>query len=438
MAPHLPHLPQVVVIGAGFGGLAVARHLRRAPVSVLLIDANNFHTFQPLLYQVATAGLDADEIAQPVRGIVRSGRRSGNARVRMGRVVSVDLAARRVELEEGESVAYDVLVVAAGTVAHDFGVAGVVDHAFVVKHLDDALMLRTHLLATFERAATDPGEWADGDLDVVVCGGGSTGVEMAGAVHELYTKVLTKDFPELPVEQARITLVEQTDRLLPPFKPGSSERARRTLERFGVDVRLGVGVARVFPDRVELTDGSILRSATTIWSTGVTAEPLAATLGTPIGPGGRLVVEPDLTIPGHPEVFAIGDIAAMPGRRGAPLPQLARPAMQAGKHVAKQILRRLDGRPTTPFRFRDRGQMATIGRHDAVTELPGGIRFGGPLGWLSWLGLHLVYLVGFRNRLNVFLNWTWNYLTYDRGSRILRERERRELNATRQTEAMRG
>ncbi|MGH9272020.1 MAG: NAD(P)/FAD-dependent oxidoreductase [Ilumatobacteraceae bacterium] len=432
-----PHPLQVVVIGAGFGGLAVARHLRGAPVSLLLIDANNFHTFQPLLYQVATAGLDADEIAQPVRGIVRRGRRSGNARVRMGRAIAVDLGARRVELDDDESVAYDVLVLAAGSVAHDFGVAGITEHAFVVKHLDDALALRTHLLATFERAAADPDAWTDGDLDVVVCGGGSTGVEMAGAVHELYAKVLARDFPELPVEQARIRLVEQSDRLLPPFKPESSERARRTLERFGVDVRLGVGVTRVLADRVELTDGSVLPSATTIWSTGITAEPLAQTLGTPTGPGGRLVVEADLTIPGHPEVFAIGDIALVEGRHG-PLPQLARPAMQEGKHVAKQILRRIDSRPTTRFRFRDRGQMATIGRHDAVTELPGGIRFGGPLGWLSWLGLHLVYLVGFRNRLNVFLNWTWNYLTYDRGSRILRERERRETASARQNGAMRS
>ena len=356
----------------------------------------------------------------------------------MGRAVAVDLAGRTVHLEGGDTVDYDWLVMAVGAVPHDFDVQGVSDHTLVLKHLDDALSIRARVLDAFEQAAIEPSLVAEGVLDVVICGGGATGVELAGALRELYIHVMAKDFPDLPVESARIVLVEQADRLLSPFHPRSSERARRTLERRGVEVLLGVGVAAVRPDRVELTDGTVLKAGTTIWSTGVTAEPLAATLGTPIGPGGRLVVEPDLSVPGHPEVFAIGDVAATPDRRGTPLPQLARPAIQGGKHAARQILRRLDGRPTTPFRFSDRGQMATIGRHDAVTELPGGIRFGGPLGWLSWLGLHLVYLVGFRNRLNVFLNWTWNYLTYDRGSRILREHERHEVARVRQTGKMRG
>ncbi|MGI9028548.1 MAG: NAD(P)/FAD-dependent oxidoreductase [Ilumatobacteraceae bacterium] len=432
-------LPRVVIVGAGFGGLAVARALRGAPVSVLLVDANNFHTFQPLLYQVATAGLDGDEISQPVRAIVRRSRRHpGNVRVRMARVHAVDIDARTVRFDDGDAVGYDTLVLAAGAVAHHFDVDGVVDHAVVLEHLSDALALRARILDAFERAAADPALVADGVLDVVVCGGGATGVELAGALRELYDRVPVKDFPELPVEAARIVLIEQADRLLAPFHPNSSRRARRTLERRGVEVRLGVGVVRVGTDRVELTDGSVIRAGTTVWSTGVRAEPLASTLGTPTGPGDRLIVEPDLTVHGHPDVFAIGDIALMTDRHGKPLPQLARPAMQAGAHVGEQIVRRLEGRPTEPFRFHDRGQMATIGRHSAVTELPGGLRFGGPLGWLSWLGLHLVYLVGFRNRLNVFLNWTWNYLTYDRGSRILREQERRADVAARQTGDMRG
>ncbi len=407
-------------------------------MSVLLIDANNFHTFQPLLYQVATAGLDGDEVSEPIRAIVRRGRRSGNARVRMGRVVAVDLVAKTLALDDGTVIAYDTLVVAAGAVAHHFDVEGVVDHTLVLKHLEDALAIRARLLDLFERAAADPAAMTEGALDIVVCGGGSTGVEMAGALRELYSKVLVKDFPELPVADARIVLVEQADRLLAAFTPQSARRARRTLERRGVEVRLGVGIASVHADRVELDDGTAIPAGTTIWSTGVKAEPLAETLGTPTGPGGRLVVEADLSIPGHPDSFAIGDIALMPGPKGEPLPQVARPAMQAGKHVARQIIRRLDGRPTERFRFHDRGQMATIGRHDAVTELPGGLRFGGPTGWLAWLGLHLVYLVGFRNRLNVFLNWTWNYLTYDRGSRILRERERRQHHDLGQTGSMRS
>ena len=434
-------VPLVVIIGAGFGGIAAARSLLGTPVSVLLLDANNFHTFQPLLYQVATAGLDGDEISQPVRAIVRQGRRGRretNVRFRMARVVGVDLAARAVQLDDGDVIHYDFLVIAAGAVAHGFGIEGVSEHTIGLKHLDDALAIRVAILDAFERAAAHPELVADGLLDVVVCGGGATGVELAGALRELYTHVLAKDFPELPVMAARIVLVELSDRLLSAFHPRSAERARRTLERFGVEVRLRVGVTAVRSDRVELTDGTVIRAGTIIWTTGVTADPIARGLGTPTGRGGRLVVEPDLSLPAHPEVFAIGDIALMEGGHDTPLPQVARPAIQAGKHVAKQTLRRLAGRPTTHFRYHDRGQMATIGRHDAVTELPGGLRFGGPLGWLSWLGLHLVYLVGFRNKLNVFINWTWNYLTYDRGSRILRERERGELARARQTGIMRG
>ncbi len=284
---------------------------------------------------------------------------------------------------------------------------------------------------------------ADGGIDIVVCGGGPTGVEMAGGLRELYTKVLAHDFPALPVADARIVLVEMADRLLTPFTPQSSRRALRTLQRRGVEVRLGVGVSKVEVDRVHLSDGSVIHAHTTIWATGVTADPLAHTVGSPTGRGGRLVVEPDLSLPGHPHVFAVGDVALTPGPDGAPLPQVAQPAIQGGKHVTRQILRRLDGLETEPFEYHDRGQMATIGRHDAVAELANGWRLAGPIGWLAWLGLHLIYLMGFRNRINVFVNWAWNYLTYDRGSRILRESERRpnsgvRAEAPRQTGDIRG
>ncbi len=227
------------------------------------------------------------------------------------------------------------------------------------------------------------------------------------------------------------------DRLLAPFTPQSSQRALKTLRRRGVDVRLGVGVSKVESDRVHLSDGTIIHAHTTIWATGVTTGPLVRTIGSPTGRGGRLVVEPDLTIPGHPEIFAIGDVALTLDAKGEPLPQVAQPAIQGGKHVARQLLRRLEGAPTERFVYRDKGQMATIGRHDAVTELANGWRFSGPIGWLAWLGLHLVYLIGFRNRLNVLINWGWNYLTYDRSSRILRESERRHDEAARQNEVMR-
>jgi NADH dehydrogenase len=421
--------PHVVVVGAGFGGLAVARGLLDQPVDVTVLDANNFHTFQPLLYQVATAGLDAENVAYAIRGSVRGRRgRPSNVRVRMARVTDVDLADREVTLADGDTVAYDTLVLATGAVTHDFGVPGVAEHALALKHLDDALALRRHVLSRFEAATVDPALVDTGVLDVVVCGGGPTGVEMAGGLRELYSMVLAKDFPHLPVRAARIVLVELADRLLTPFAPQSSERARRTLERRGVEVRLGVGVASIEAGRVHLTDGSTIPAGTIVWATGVRAEGLAAAVGTPTTRGGRLVVEADLSLPGHPDVFAIGDIAAAPGPDGAPLPQVAQPAIQGGKHVARQIARRLRGEPTDAFRYRDKGQMATIGRHDAVTELANGWRLGGPLGWVAWLGLHLVYLMGFRNRVKVFADWCWNYLTYDRGSRILRETDLRAVD----------
>jgi NADH dehydrogenase len=345
----------------------------------------------------------------------------------MARVGAVELADRAVVLEHGDRVPYDTLVLASGAVSNDFGVPGVEEHTLPLKHVDDAVALRIHVLSRFEEAAEDPSLVATGVLDIVICGGGPTGVEMAGGLHELYRMVLARDFPQLPVRDAHITLVEMADRLLSPFTPASSERARRALARRGVDVRFGVSVNRVERELVHLSDGTTLRAGTIVWATGVKAEGLAATLGTPLTRGGRVVVEPDLSIPGHPEVFVIGDIAAAPGADGAPLPQVAQPAIQGGKHVARQILRRLRGEPTEPFHYRDKGQMATIGRHDAVTELANGWRVSGPIGWLAWLGLHLVYLMGFRNRIKVFVDWTWNYLTYDRGNRILREADRRTV-----------
>ena len=415
-----PH--HVLVIGAGFGGIAVARGLHGAPVRVTLVDANNFHTFQPLLYQVATAGLDGADVAHPIRNIF-AGRRRADVKVVVGEATGIDTSARSVALGDGRRLDYDTLVLAAGAVTADFGVPGVAEHAFPLKSVDDAVALRLHLLRQFERAdaSTEPIE--AGALDVVVSGGGPTGVEMAGGIAELYSMVLRGDFPDLPVADARIVLVEPQDRVLAPFHPDSSAHARNRLGKMGVDVRTGVGIAEVGPDGVRLSDGERIPARTVVWAAGVRANPLAEQLGVELGRAGRIPVEADLTVTGLRDVFAIGDIAAATGDDGAPLPQVAQPAIQGGAHVARQIRRRLDGQPTEPFRYVDKGSMATIGRHSAVTELASGRRLEGFVGWLAWLGLHLVYLMGFRNRISVFVNWCWNYLTYDRANRLLSHRD---------------
>ena len=412
------HRHRVVVVGAGFGGLAAVKALADAPVDVVLVDANNFHTFQPLLYQVATAGLDADDVAFPARGIFH---RQPNVDFRMRRVTGVDLNQRIVTFEGGDELGYDHLVLAAGAVSADYGIPGVNEHAFGLKSLADAVALRSHVLRCFEDAADEPQLIDDGLLTVVIAGGGPTGVELAGGLVELFTKVLRKDFPTLDLRRARVVVVEMADRLLGTFAPRLSGRARRTLSRRGVEIMLGVGVEKVDGGAVHLTDGSRIPTRTLVWTAGVVATPLARTLGAAEGAGGRIAVAPDLSVPGHPEVFAVGDIATGSDAKGRPLQGVAQVAIQGGRHGGRMICAQLEGRPTKPFRYYDKGSMATIGRHDAVAELPGGIRLTGTLGWLAWLGLHLLYLIGFRNRANVLVNWTWNYLTYDRGSRIIGE-----------------
>ena len=413
---------RVVVVGAGFGGLALVRSLEGVPVDVVLVDSNNFHTFQPLLYQVATAGLDSDDIAHPVRGIVA--RQGGDIDVRLGTVTGIDLEDRTVHFAEGPSLGYDELVLAAGAVTATYGIPGVAEHAFGLKHLTDALVLRAHVLQQFERVSVDRSLIDDGVLNVVIAGGGPTGVELAGGLVELFDRVLVKDFPALDVRRARVVLVEPADRLLATFSPRLSGMARRTLARRGVEVVLGVGVAGTDGKVVELTDGRRIPVGTLVWTAGITASPLARQIADRLGPdaltrGGRIVVGPRLTIPGHDEVFVIGDLAGATDDSGELLPQVAPVAMQAGAYVGSVIRARQDGDEPGRFRYRDKGSMATIGRHAAVAQLPGGIRLSGTPGWLAWLGLHLVMLVGFRNRVNVLVNWAWSYFTYDRASRLI-------------------
>lgn len=409
------------MVGAGFGGLELVKGLADVPVDVVVVDANNFHTFQPLLYQVATAGLDSDDIAGPVRGIVSG---QDNVDVRLGRVIDVDVDGRRVVLDDGPSISYDRLVLAAGAVTNTFGVPGVAEHGFGLKSLEDALRLRRHILRQFERASVEPGLVGDGALDVIVAGGGPTGVELAGGIAELYRNVLRNDFPTLDVRRARVVVVEPGERLLAGFHPKLSERARATLASLGVEVLFGVGVTSTDGKHVELDDGSRVPCSTLVWTAGVRASPLADAVGRRLGDGalsrgGRVVVDDCLRVPGHPEIAVIGDLAASPGRDGTVLAQVAPVAIQGARLVAGNLAAELAGRDPEPFRYFDKGTMATIGRHDAVAQLPGGIRFSGPLGWVAWLVLHLVMLIGFRNRMNVMVNWAWNYLTYDRASRLI-------------------
>jgi NADH dehydrogenase len=414
----MPH--RVVIVGAGFGGLEAAKALRDAPVDITLVDRHNFHTFQPLLYQVATAGLNAADVAYAVRGIFQE---QPNLAFRQATVAGIDWERRVVELAgDGPGLDFDHLVVAAGSTAGFFGIPGAEEHGFPLYTLAEAVALRNHVLGRFEAADADPAVIDDGALTFVVVGGGPTGVEVAGALVELFDKVLRKDFGRLAVDRARIVLVEMADHLLGPFHPRSRRHARQTLESRGIEVRLGEAVTEVGPTGVQLSSGDVLPCHTLIWAAGVRANPLAEALGIPTGRAGRVVVGADLRIPGHPDAFAVGDVAAIPdGRKGgeAVLPQLAPVAMQSGRHAAAEIVRSLRGEPPQPFRYRDKGIMATIGRRAAVAELPLGIRLRGTPAWLAWLGLHLVFLVGFRNRLSVFLNWAWNYFTYDRGPRLI-------------------
>ena len=412
--------PHVVIVGAGFGGLAVARGLDKAPVEVTLIDRQNYTTFQPLLYQVATSGLNAADVAHPIRGLFH---RQRNLHVRRGEVTGVDWDRRVVRLADDREVPFDYLVVAVGAVATWFDVAGAAEHATPLYTLEDAVSLRNHVLERFESADAEPALVDRGELNFVVVGGGPTGVETAGALAELFSVVFRRDYPTLGVGRARVVLVETREALLAPFHASSQRAALDTLHARQVEVRLDETVAEVAADHVRFASGEVLPTRTVVWAAGVRAHPLAAALGLPTTRTGRVEVEPDLRVVGHPDVWAVGDVAAAPdngrGGDGGPLPQLAPVAMQSGGHVARQIDRLLEGRPTQPFRFRDKGTMATIGRRSAVAELPGRIRLRGTPAWFAWLGLHLLYVAGLRNRLSVLLNWAWGYLTWDRGPRII-------------------
>ncbi len=422
--------PRVVVIGAGFGGLAAARALDDVPVEITVVDQRNHHTFQPLLYQVATAGLGVDDICYATRGIFQ---RQDNANAIQGRVTGIDFDRRVVATEEGLPLPYDHLILAIGAVTADFGVVGVAEHAFGLKSVAEAIEIRTHVLRRFEAADRlarngDP-DGVAAATTIVIVGGGPTGVEMAGGFAELIDGPLRKDFPDLDLDRARVVLVEAADRLLGTFAPRLGHHACSRLTARGVELRLSSTVERVEPHAVHFADGSSIAVDTVVWAAGIAANPLARELGLPTGRGGRVEVDEHLRLPDHPEVHVIGDLALPPAEAfDGPVPQVAAAAIQGGRHAAEVITAAVDARrngaiaePVGPFRYRDKGSMATIGRNAAVVELPRGPKITGFPGWVAWLALHLVMLIGFRNRANVLVNWAWNYLTYDRGSRLIIE-----------------
>lgn len=406
---------RVVVVGAGFGGLAAARELA-GRCELTLVDRHNYNTFQPLLYQVATAGLDPGDVAHTVRTLCREQRA---VRVLEDRVDGVDLDTREVHLADGGALPYDALVLAAGARVSWFGVPGARQHAFALYTLIDAMRLRSHILECFESAERDPAYADDGALTFVVVGGGPTGVEMAGAMIELFHTVLARDFRRIDPACARVVVLEMGSSLLAPFRPRSRGRALDTLRTRGVEVRLGERVTAVEPSKVVLASGEVIPARTCVWTAGVQVHGLADRLGLAQDRSGRILVAHDLSVPGHPDVFVIGDLAAARGRDGALLPQLAPVAIQTGRHAGRQIARRLQGRPTRRFRYVDKGTMAAIGRRAAVADLRFGLSLTGTVAWLAWLFLHLLYLISFRRRFQVLVSWAWSYLAWDWGPRLV-------------------
>jgi NADH dehydrogenase len=413
---------RVVILGGGFGGLYATRALRRAPVQVTLLDRRNFHLFQPLLYQVATGGLSPANIATPLRNILK---RQQNARVLLGEAVGLDPRGRRVILSDGE-LPYDTLIVALGASDHYFGKEDWRALAPGLKTIEDAIEIRRRILIAFERAEreSDPAK-VSALLTFVVIGAGPTGVELAGALAEIARDTLSHEFRSIDPSRAHILLVEGASRVLPPFAPALSEEAARSLGRLGVEVRTGAVVTEIQPDGVHVRARDRIAwipANTVLWAAGVQASPfgkiLAESAGATLDRAGRVVVEPDLSLPGHPEILTIGDLAHFGHDAASPLPGVAQVAMQQGAYAARLIQDRLRGRPTPPFRYRDYGTMATVGRHAAVADVFG-FRFAGYLAWLAWLCIHLVQLVQFENRLLVFAQWAWSYFTFNRAARLI-------------------
>jgi NADH dehydrogenase len=406
--------PRVVIVGAGFGGLRVARALRKAPVQVTVVDRQNHHLFQPLLYQVATADLSPADISSPIRSILRN---QANAEVLLAEVTGIDVEGRRV-LMGNRSIPYDYLVLATGAWHSYFGHDAWAPFAPGLKSITDATRIRRQVLLAFEAAEmeTDSAK-RQALLTFVIVGGGPTGVEMAGAIAGLAHKSIVRDFRHISPASARIILVEAEPRLLGAFPASLAEKAKQKLQRLGVEVRTGVAVKDVDAEGV-LIGGERVPANTVIWAAGVKASPAGVWLGVETDRAGRVIVEPDLTVPGHPEIFVIGDTARLT-IDGKMLPGVAPVAMQEGRYVGRVIRNRLAGQiKQKPFRYRDKGNLATVGRSFAIADL-GKVKLAGFIAWIAWLVVHIFYLIGFRNRLLVMIQWAWSYITYQRGARLI-------------------
>jgi len=402
--------PHAIIVGAGFAGLSAVRGLRKAGVRVTIIDRNLYSTFQPLLYQVATGGLNAGDIAYPVGGFTA---RRGTRYTR-GELTAIDAQAHTIKLTDGRELGYDYLVLATGVSANYFGVKGAAENTFGLYTRADSIMLRDHIMSGFELLNADPDSHRE--FDITVVGGGATGVEMAGTLGELRREVLHATFPDVDPSRVHVRLVEMAPALLMPFHPKLREYTRKQLVSRGVDIRLDTRILEVLPDRVVLGDGQSLPSDLTVWAAGVAAPRPVAGWNLPQGPGGRILIGPDLRVQGEDRIFAIGDIAIYPDE---PSPQLAQPALQEGRHAAAQVVRLLHGEPTEPFSYHDKGIMATIGRKSAVVQLGRGGRITGTLAWLVWLALHLLYLLGGRNRVSTLINLSWRYIAWGHGGGVI-------------------
>ena len=414
--------PRVIILGGGFGGLGAARALKRAPVEVTLIDRCNYHLFQPLLYQVATGSLSPANISGPLRQILK---RNKNTTVLLGEAIDIDAANRRVILSDGE-ISYDTLIVATGSSHQYFGHDDWEQYAPGLKTVEDATDMRARILLAFEAAEReeDP-EKLKAWMTFVIVGGGPTGAELAGALGEIANDTLKHDFRRINPTEARIILVEGTDRVLPTYPPQLSEAARKMLERLSVTVRTGAMVIDVKARSVTIQSGEhteIIPTRTILWAAGVLASPLGRMLeksaGARVDRAGRVIVEPDMTVPGHPDIFVIGDLSNFSHQTGKPLPGVAQPAIQQGRYVAKVIQRRIRGEKSPAFHYFDKGNLATIGRGAAVADL-NFLRLSGWPAWMIWIFVHLMYIVEFQNRLLVFLQWMWLYVTFDRAARLI-------------------
>ena len=414
--------PQVLILGSGFGGLEAGKVLRGKPVGVTILDRHNYHLFQPLLYQVATATLSPGDIASPIRWIFR---RAANVRVLLGEATAIDTANRRVQLADGATLDYDFLIVATGASHTYFGHDDWGQHAPGLKTLEDALHIRRRILLAFERAEreSDPARRQE-LLTFVLVGGGPTGVELAGTLAEIARHTLRREFRSIDPSQARIILVEAGPTILSSFPERLRDAARASLRRLRVEVREGTAVTGVDASGVAL-GAERISAKTVLWTAGVAASPLARSLGAPLDRAGRVLVQPDLSVPGHPEVFVVGDAASYSDDHGKPLPGVAQVAMQQATHAARGILDRLQGHPSKPFVYRDLGNMAIVGRGAAVADL-GWIRFSGVTAWFSWLFLHIVQLIGFRNRLLVLVQWAVAFVTFQRSVRLITDDEHSE------------